>query len=286
MTRIELPSVADPRAIDPIVFNEAHTDGCNRLELRSDGSFACVEYVVALGGGWRVEETERETVMHNVQTKEVQHLDLGEHCNGEQRPLRLVASVFDPPRVLFGCGKQGHEVLWSPEAVEMVRDRGRKDLDWASDRGYRTVMRYDEVAGELTGEGWLDLDDRVMVVTPDLDHYPLRTPSAVHLVTPIAAPGDLFAVYPNVVEGVLVARTRCSMFGEESQRDPFAILSCHDAGERETSAQLIDAENRVRWELPPARGDRTARAWIDLGSRRAAIHLRRAGKSVIDVRAF
>ena len=284
MTRIELPSVADPRAIDPIVFNEAHTDGCNRLELRADGGFACAEYVVVLGGGWRVEETERETVMRNVQTREVQHLDLGEHCTGKRRPVGIVASVFDPPRVLFKCGKD--EVLWSPDAVEVVRNRGRKDLDWASDRGYRTVTRYDEVAARFIGEGWLDLDDRLIVVTPDLGHYPLRTPSAVHLVTSIAAPGDLFAVYPNLVDGVVVARTRCATLGEEARRDPVVIETCEDAAERATSTEIVDTEERARWRLPAARGFWQERAWIDLPSRRAVMHQRRGGKSVVEIRTL
>ncbi len=57
MTRIELPSVADPRAVDPIVFNEDHEDGCNRLELHVDGSFACADYRLALGDGWRLSTT-------------------------------------------------------------------------------------------------------------------------------------------------------------------------------------------------------------------------------------
>jgi len=290
MTRIELPSVGDPRAIDPIVFNEAHTDGCNRLELRADGSFACAEYVVALGGGWRVEETERETVMHNVQTNEVQHLDLGEHCTGKQLSLALVASVFDPPRVLFGCGKQGYEVLWSPEAVEIVRerhrDRRRRDATqyWSADGSHRIVARLDPDVGRLPIDGWFDLDDRVLVMTTDLDHAPPRTPSAVHLVTPVSAPGDLYAAYPGVGAGVIAARTRCVMLGEEARRDPFVILTCEDAAERAVSTELIDTEKRVRWHLPAARGFWEERAWIDVASHRAVMHQRRGGKSVVEVR--
>lgn len=292
MTRIELPSIADPRAIDPIVSNAAYENGCNRLELRGDSSFACAEYVVALGRGWRVEETERETVMHNVQANEVQHLDLGAHCTGKQRPLGIVATVFAPPRVLFDCGKQGYEVLWSPEAVEIVRERhtGRPRRDytqhWSDDRTHRITVRLDRTEGVLPIDGWLDLDDRVMVTTTDLDHAPPPTSGAVHWVTPDNAPGDLFAVYPAVGRGVIAARTRCAMLGEEARRDPFVILTCEDAAERAVSAELIDMEKQVRWNLPAARGFWNERAWLDLASRRAVMHQRRGGKSVVEVREF
>jgi hypothetical protein len=286
MTQIELPSVSDPRAVDPIVFNEAYEDGCNRLELRSDGSYACADYVLALAGGWRVGKIERNPVLYNLETKHVQHLDITEHCLGAYSEFAIAGSTFDPPRVLFECPTQGYELLWSPDALEIVRDRGRDHLDWARNRAHRSVMRYDPVTGELAGEGWLDLDDRVMLSTPDLDHFPLRTPSPVHVVTPVAAPGDVFAAYPNVAEGVLVARTRCAMLGEEAQQGPFVMLTCEDAAERARSTELIDTENRIRWHLPAAQGDWQARAWVDLPSRHVVMHQRRSGKSVVEVRDF
>jgi len=76
------------------------------------------------------------------------------------------------------------------------------------------------------------------------------------------------------------------MLGEEARLGSFVLLTCEDAAERATSTELIDTEKRVRWHLPAARGDPTARAWIDLPSRRSVIHQRRGGKSVIDVRTF
>lgn len=292
MTRIDLPSITDPRPVHPIVSNEAYTKGCNRLELRGDGSFACVDYVVPLGDGWRVEKSEHETLLHNAGTREVQHLDLGEHCTGRRGPLAVVATMFDPPRALFACGKQGSEVLWSPDAVETVRqrhrDRRRRDVvdEWSTDRSHRIAARLDPTLGVLPIDGWFDVDDRVLVTTRDLHHAPARVSGAIHLITPVNAPGEFYAAYPGVAEGVVVARTSCAALGEEAQREPFVLLTCEDAAERAQSAELVDTEKRVRWKMSAPRGLWGERAWIDVARRRVVMHQRRDSKSVVEVRDF
>jgi hypothetical protein len=287
MTQIELPSVSDPRAVDPIVFNEAYEDGCNRLELRSDGSYACADYVLALAGGWRVGKIERNPVLYNLETKHVQHLDITEHCLGAYSEFAIAGSTFDPPRVLFECPTQGYELLWSPDALEIVRRRktegDQEQAFWSRDHSSRTTPWLSPDGSGFHFEEWLDLGGRVSVVTPDLSNDSGYGWSGTYAVTPRDAPGRVFSLSTAKPAFELVAHTECANLADEGAVAGFWMLTCEDARERPLWSEAIDLEAHARWRLGRPHGDWNARAWVDRGGARAVTTQRHGRVEHVDV---
>lgn len=288
MTRIELPSVSDPRAVDPIVFNAAHKGGCNRLELRGDGSFACADYLLALGSGWRLGRIERNPVLYNLETKQVQHLDITAHCLGDQGAgFEVAGSMFEPPRVLFGCGLQGYELLWSPDALEIVRRRkiqGERGQEfWSRDHSSRTIPRVSADGAGFHHDEWLDLGGRVSVVTPDVANDSGYGWSGAYVVTSDDSPGFVYAFSTSTAMVDLVARTNCTSVADEGAVPGFWMLTCQDARERPLWSEVIDLGARVRWRWGRPHGDWNARAWVDRGGARVVTTQRHAGADHVDV---
>lgn len=293
VSRARLPSSRDPGAVNPVLVkaDRDDADACTRIELLPSGDHRCIEWIQALGGGWRVGIEDDHPVFSNVDTNEVQHLSLAEHCGpfGEdaipttdRAEYDAIGFTYDPPRVLLACARADAEILWSPEVtvtipVELPADERRGW--WTRDHSLRAdaVKRDDD----LVHERWVDLARMRVVRTPPLSDASTPYGARSILASLAATPRTLWWVDFDAASTVAVSSHRCASVAAENGDDGAWLLGCEKQDRSVLWTEVVRTADRTRHRLPAVQGTWGRRVWVADGGRRAVAILRRGGSDVL-----
>lgn len=264
--------MSDPRHPFPtnlVVRNIAAPAPCNAAEMLPSGEFRCAFDSLFLGG-WRVTQFHGKLAFVNDDTREVQWLDLLEHCGAYDGVFRRAGQDLEdftpfPPRLMFGCSEEVPQVLWSPGVLEVVpRGEGARP-QWTSNRWLVTEpQRQDSPDGRGSPTRWLDLAHRKFFRTAPSLQYSTYEVGETMILTPRSDPNGMWVM--NLENGTarrVFSAPECARIDSEFGNGRWWAVSCLDSRERMLWSEVFDGVAGLRWRLPAVDGGALfSRLWM------------------------